>query len=232
MSTAMTITLGFDVYGTLIDTAGVTAALRPFAGERAPEFARQWREKQLEYSFRRALMRKYVDFAVCTAQALEYTSRLYKVTLQPADTGQLLSLYKLLPAFADVVPGLAALKRLPLRLFAFSNGRPDDIESLLRNAGIRGEFEGVISLFHARTFKPDAAAYGFFQASTNSREGEAWLVSSNPFDVIGAVSSGMKAAWVKRSPDAVFDPWEIQPTAVVSGIGELAELFRNKTSNA
>lgn len=225
----MAITLGFDVYGTLIDTAGVTVALRPLAGERAAEFARQWRDKQLEYSFRRALMRRYVDFAACTAQALEYTSRLHKVALQPADIDRLLGLYKVLPAFADVAPGLASLKKLPLRLFAFSNGRPDDVESLLRNAGIRGEFEGVVSLFHARTFKPDAAAYDFFRAAANSRDGETWLVSSNPFDVIGAVSSGMKAAWVRRSAEAVFDPWEIQPTATVSGIGELVELFRGDT---
>lgn len=225
----MTITLGFDVYGTLIDTAGVTVALRPLAGERAPEFARQWREKQLEYSFRRALMCKYVDFAVCTAQALEYTSRVFKIRLAPADSDRLLGLYKVLPAFADVVPGLAALKQLPLRLFAFSNGRPDDIESLLRNAGIRNEFESVASLFDIRTFKPDPAAYAFFRTNANTQGGEAWLVSSNPFDVIGAISSGMKAAWVKRSEEAVFDPWDIEPTAVVSGIGGLAELFRGKT---
>jgi 2-haloacid dehalogenase len=225
----MAITLGFDVYGTLIDTAGITTALRPLAGERAPEFARQWREKQLEYSFRRALMRKYVDFAVCTAQALEYTSRVFRIALAPADSDRLLSLYKVLPAFADVVPGLAALKPLPVRLFAFSNGRPDDIESLLRNAGIRNDFEGVASLFDARTFKPDPAAYAYFHTAANTRGGETWLVSSNPFDVIGAISAGMKAAWVRRSPEAVFDPWEIQPTAIVASISELAELFRGKT---
>jgi len=224
----MAITLGFDVYGTLIDTTGITDALRPFAAEGAPEFARQWREKQLEYSFRRALMRRYVDFAVCTRQALEYTSRLYKVTLAPADADRLLALYKVLPAFADVVPGLAALKKLPLRLFAFSNGRPDDIESLLANAGIRDQFEGVASLFDAKTFKPDPAAYAFFRETANSQADDSWLVSSNPFDVIGAVSSGMKAAWVRRSPEAVFDPWEIQPTATVSGIGELVNLFSGK----
>ena len=224
----MSIILGFDVYGTLIDTGGITAALRPLVGARAPEFAKQWREKQLEYSFRRAMMRKYADFSVCTAQALEYISRVFKLTLPQSDYDRLLSLYKELPIFADVVPGLAALKQLPLRLFAFSNGRPDDIESLLRNAGIRNQFEGVVSLFDARTFKPDPAAYDFFRTTVKAQAHECWLVSSNPFDVIGAVSAGMKAAWVRRSEDAEFDPWEFQPTATVSGIGELAELFAAK----
>ena len=45
-------TLGFDVYGTLIDTAGVTTALQQYAGDRAGVFSSMWRDKQLEYSFR------------------------------------------------------------------------------------------------------------------------------------------------------------------------------------
>ena len=58
----MTVTLGFDVYGTLIDTAGVTEALKQYAGENAAAFSSLWRDKQLEYSFRRALMQNYVPF--------------------------------------------------------------------------------------------------------------------------------------------------------------------------
>ncbi len=69
----MTMTLAFDVYGTLIDTHGMVSELREFAGERAGEFSRIWREKQLEYSFRRGLMQNYETFAVCTRHALDYT---------------------------------------------------------------------------------------------------------------------------------------------------------------
>ena len=47
------------------------------------------------------------------------------------------------------------------------------------------------------------------------------MVSSNPFDVIGAISAGMHAAWVKRSPEAIFDPWGIEPTITVGGITDL-----------
>jgi 2-haloacid dehalogenase len=49
------------------------------------------------------------------------------------------------------------------------------------------------------------------------------MISGNPFDVIGAVSAGMRAAWVRRSPATVFDPWEIEPTITVSGIAGLHE---------
>ena len=66
-------TLAFDVYGTLIDTNGVVVTLEKFMGESATNFSQTWRNKQLEYSFRRSLMQNYEPFAVCTNQALDYT---------------------------------------------------------------------------------------------------------------------------------------------------------------
>jgi 2-haloacid dehalogenase len=56
---------------------------------------------------------------------------------------------------------------------------------------------------------------------SNSSGDTTWLVSSNPFDVIGAVSAGLCAAWVRRSGTAIFDPWDVEPTAIVRGLGEL-----------
>ena len=77
----MKTTLAFDVYGTLIDTNGVITALEPLVGPKAPAFSEAWREKQLEYSFRRGLMQNYENFAVCTSQALDYTCVFLKVSL-------------------------------------------------------------------------------------------------------------------------------------------------------
>ena len=218
----MTTFLAFDVYGTLIDTAGITNSLRPLVGNRTPEFVRYWREKQLEYSFRRALMQNYVDFSVCTAQALEFSCRLFKVSLGDRQRDSLLAMYRTLPAYSDVAAGLEALKALPVRLFAFSNGHPADLESLLRGADIRHHFEDVISLFEVRTFKPNPAAYAYFHRAAGTGGAETWLISSNPFDVIGAISAGMKSVWIQRSAETIFDPWEFQPTVTVSTLGEIA----------
>jgi 2-haloacid dehalogenase len=77
----MAITLAFDVYGTLIDTHGLITVLQALVGGNAMDFSRTWRDKQLEYSFRRGLMQNYETFAVCTSQALEYTCAYYKVPL-------------------------------------------------------------------------------------------------------------------------------------------------------
>lgn len=42
----MPLTFAFDVYGTLIDTAGITQSLNRLAGDQAPLFSSRWRDKQ------------------------------------------------------------------------------------------------------------------------------------------------------------------------------------------
>lgn len=219
----MTITIGFDVYGTLIDTAGVTEALGQFAGDRAVQFSNLWREKQLEYSFRRALMQNYVHFGFCTRYALDYTCTALGIEISDQDKEELLAGYKVLPPFGDASEALPELKRAGFRLFAFSNGKPEDVASLLDNSGISSYFEDVVSTDEIKSFKPNPAVYAHFLRRTGATGKEAWLISGNSFDVIGAISAGMRGAWVKRSPQAIFDPWEIEPTITIGSLSELAE---------
>ena len=217
----MTTTLAFDVYGTLIDTHGLVSQLEGLVGEKAKAFSNTWRDKQLEYSFRRSLMQKYENFATCTSHALDYTCSYFKVPLTNEQKQGLLDQYRTLPAFNDVADGLSRIKAANYRLYAFSNGTTDAIESLLTSAGIRDYFLGVISVDDLKSFKPNPAVYDHFLEKSGASASNAWLISSNPFDVIGAISAGMRAAWVQRSQEAVFDPWGIEPTVTVDGLGTL-----------
>jgi len=226
----MPITLAFDVYGTLIDTAGVTKALESFAGSRAAEFSNLWRSKQLEYSFRRGLMQNYQTFSVCTKNALDFTANFLKIGISAADKQNLLEGYRHLPAFPDVEAGLRNLASSSFRLFAFSNGPADDVRALLVNAGIDAFFVDVVSVDEIKSFKPNPAVYSHFLRRAGACGSEAWLISGNPFDVIGATSAGMRALWLKRSPDAVFDPWELQPTATATSLLEVGKAISD-TSN-
>ncbi len=228
----MTVTIAFDVYGTLIDTNGVEIALRDRVGTAAGEFSRLWRAKQLEYAFRRGLMQSYLDFDQCTRQALDYCCAAWNANLSMDDRQALMDSYRMLPAFADVADGLAAVNEQGHRLYAFSNGRRDAVESLLRHAGIDGYFRAVVSVDDIKSYKPDPAVYRHFLLRSGALEGDAWLVSSNPFDVIGALSAGMHAAWVRRSAEAVFDPWELQPTATIGGLSELAAVLPGPDAGA
>lgn len=76
-----------------------------------------------------------------------------------------------------------------------------------------------------QSFKPDPGVYAHFLKKTDTRAGDAWLISGTPFDVIGAVSAGMHGAWIRRSPDQVFDPWGIEPDLTLPDLGKLKERF-------
>ena len=219
----MAVTLAFDVYGTLIDTHGVVAKLEEIVGDRATNFSSTWRDKQLEYSFRRGLMQNYENFAVCTRDALEYTCDRYGLEIGQQDKQALLDIYRELPAFDDVEGALADLAARDCRLFAFSNGSAEAVETLLSAASIRDRFLGVVSCDDVRSFKPNPAVYAHFLRQAQATGDEAWLISGNPFDVIGAISAGMRGAWVRRTKDAIFDPWGIEPTITVTSLAELAD---------
>lgn len=215
-------TLAFDVYGTLIDTAGVIVALRQKVGDQATLASELWRSKQLEYSFRRGLMLNYRDFAVCTRQALEYVCSSMNLPLSSDERDELLASYRGLPAFPDVSTGLKACQSAGLHLYAFSNGRPDDVRGLLEQAGISDFFTDVVSTDEICSFKPNPGVYAHFLRRAHCSGAEAWLISGNPFDVIGAISAGMRGAWVHRKPATIFDPWEIEPTLTVKNLLQLA----------
>lgn len=221
--TIMNQVIAFDIYGTLIDTHGVVLKLQDLIGsEQAPAFSRRWRDKQLEYTFRRGLMHRYVDFAVCTRQALEYCDAEFQTGLSETNKQDLLQEYRRLPAFADVRAGLDALQQTGLTLVAFSNGTADGVRALLQQAGILDDFADIISVDEIGSYKPDPAVYQHCLSRSGVNAQHSWLVSSNPFDVLGASAVGMSTAWVKRDTTAVFDPWEIEPTCTIHSLTELA----------
>ena len=214
--------LAFDVYGTLIDTHGVMVALEPLVGLQAGAFSRAWRDKQLEYSFRRGLMRQYEPFSVCTSQALDHTCAVFGLHLSFDSRQRLLDAYKTLPAFPDAAEGLARAREAGFRLFAFSNGRRDAVDALLAQAGLRDYFLDVVSVDDVKSFKPDPEVYAHFLRHAGAAGSEAWMISGNPFDVLGALGAGMRAAWVRRSSETPFDPWGVEPTLTVRSLLELA----------
>ncbi|BFN28262.1 haloacetate dehalogenase H-2 [Pseudomonas sp. SCT] len=215
--------IAFDVYGTLIDTQAVSARLAELIGEKAPAISRAWRQKQLEYSFRRGLMHDYCDFAVCTRQALIFACREAAVDIDEAAVELAMQAYADLDAFPDVRPGLEALRQDGLKLYAFSNGSREAVERLLRRAGILDYFDGVVSVEDVRSFKPDPQVYAHLLRVCDLPASKVYLVSGNPFDILGAAHAGLRTAWLRRDPKAVFDPWEIEPDVTVANFGSIVE---------
>lgn len=219
--------IAFDVYSTLVDPVTVSQHLHSSVGEElAHKFAVLWRQKQLEYSLRRGLMRRYENFDVCTRQALLFTINKLYVDISDGERERLIEELQNLQAYPDVVPGMRALRTQEHELVAFSNGVESTVRTLLKRAGVLCLLDRVISVDDVRTFKPDPAVYDYLVRCLGRPKEDTWLVSGGPGDVIGARSAGLKAAWIQRRPDAVFDPWEMPPDLVVRNVKELSEQLK------
>lgn len=226
----MRTTIAFDVYGTLINPLAMADHLESLVGDAAVRFAELWRIKQLEYSFRRALMRAYRPFSVCTREALLYTEEALGITLGGESRDNLMQRYKKLPPFPEAALGLSSLRNRGYLLAAFSNGEAEVVRGVLESAKLLPLFDDIVSADEVRTFKPDPAIYAHAVHRLGQAANTIWLVSSNPFDIIGAKTAGLRVAWVKRHPKTVFDPWGIEPDLVVSGLDQLASLISKMTS--
>jgi 2-haloacid dehalogenase len=213
--------LAFDVYGTLIDPFRMEEHLRDAFGDKAKEASELWRGKQIEYSFRRALMKKYRNFDACTAQALRFVSAQLGISLSEEAQEKLLLKYLELPAYPDVPAALDELAAKGFTIAACSNGTESAVRGLLDHAGVLPRFSKIVSVDPIHTFKPDPAVYEHLVSEVNAEKEMVWLISSNPFDVIGAKACGLRAAWVQRDPKRMFDPWEYEPDLVVHGLAEL-----------
>jgi 2-haloacid dehalogenase len=213
--------LAFDVYGTLVDPIRIDTRLERFLGPDATAVAEAWRRKQLEYTFRLAAMQRYEDFAEVTRKALVYALAAAGRSLDPAQQEALLAQYNDLECFPDAVPGLQRLAQAGHTLVVCSNGTPAMLEALLGNAGLRGYFRALVSVDEVRAFKPAPQVYHHLARRLGRPPGAVRLVSSNPFDVLGAQAAGMPTVWLDRS-GGLFDTLGPPPAVVVRALTELA----------
>ncbi|MEH6577709.1 MAG: haloacid dehalogenase type II [Amphritea sp.] len=216
-------TFGFDVYGTLVDPLDMSQHLQAMVGDKATELSRLWREKQVEYAFRRGLMERYENFGVCTQQALHFAMDSLGVMLSEEQQQFLMAQYQQLKAYEDVLPGIESLNAQGHQCVAFSNGPAEKVKTLLENAAVLEHLSDVVSVDEIKTFKPNPIVYHHLVSRTASTAENTWLISSNAWDVMGAKNAGLKAAWVQRSSSSIFDPWGITPDMIVQNLQQLAD---------
>jgi 2-haloacid dehalogenase len=188
----------FDAYGTLFDVHAAIARHRAAAGPEAERFSEIWRSKQLEYTWTLTLAGHYVDFWTLTERALDFA--LDRVpSVDRALRAKLLDAYLTLDAFPDALSTLAGLKEAGVRLAILSNGSPRMLTSIVEAAGIGALLDAVLSVDVIRRYKPWPEVYALATDALRVRASDVAFVSSNRWDVMGAVSFGFTAFWVNRS---------------------------------
>src|SRR5215831_3426904 len=129
----------FDAYGTLFDFA---AAAR---GDSFDKLTALWRDKQLQYTWLRAVQGRHADFWQVTGGALDFSLETLMLG-RPGLRDRLMELYLTLDTFPEVADVLRQLKAVGLRTAILSNGTPDMLNSAVMNSGIDGLLDAVLSV--------------------------------------------------------------------------------------
>ena len=203
----------FDAYGTLFDVHSVVAACDGCWPGRGAALSNQWRAKQLEYTWLRSLMGRYEPFSKVTRDALQWTCETMGVPLAPSQLEGLMQAYLELRPFDDVKE---TLQRLKGKQAILSNGSPDMLAPLVRNAGFA--FDAVLSVDGLRVYKPAPQVYQLAVDTLGTPE--ITFISSNCWDALGAKSFGFEVFWINRT-GAPVDRLGFVPDEVLRSLGDL-----------
>jgi 2-haloacid dehalogenase len=207
----------FDAYGTLFDVHSVVEAGREITSDPAA-LSTTWRQKQLEYTWLRALMGTYADFWVVTEAALRYSIRRLGLGATEAQVRRLMDAYLSLACFPEVKAALGRLAGRPRAVL--SNGSPAMLAAAVTASALTVLLEHVISVDRVKTYKPSPLVYALGPQILGIAAGELLFVSSNGWDVAGAKSFGYQVAWCNRT-GAPEEELGVSPDLVVGSLDKL-----------
>ena len=187
----------FDAYGTLFDVHSAVGKHRPRLGDKADAVSGTWRTKQLEYTWQRTILARYVDFWRITADGLDYALDAHGVD-DAALRDDLLDAYLSLDCYPEVPGVLKALKEAGLRTAILSNGSPMMLEAAVESAGLGGAFDAVVSVDVLGVYKPSAEVYRLAMDELDVGRGQVSFQSSNAWDAAAAATFGFRVAWCNR----------------------------------
>lgn len=187
----------FDAYGTLFDVHSAVGKHRARLGDKADAVSMAWRGKQLEYTWLRSIMDRYVDFWQITGDGLDFALEANGVSDQSL-RDDLLNAYLTLDCYAEVPQVLSTLKDAGMQTAILSNGSPMMLEAAVDSAGLGNLLDDVISVDLIGVFKPAMEVYQQVLEHLDVGRAQVSFQSSNAWDAAGASTFGFKVAWCNR----------------------------------
>ncbi|KAH9829338.1 haloacid dehalogenase, type II [Teratosphaeria destructans] len=228
------IVLAFDAYGTLLSTQSIAQKLTAhFGEEKAKTIAAAWRKYQLEYTWRLNSMGHYEDFSAVTRRSLRHALAESSVKLDEKSTEEMMRAYDSLTCFPDVERTMNGLKSTPdIKAVVFSNGTHQMVSTSVKSSPDLSKhaniFQDIVVVEEVKKFKPAKETYMHLahkvgkDPNDKKQLEQIWLVSGNPFDVVGARAAGLNSIWVDREgngwQDSLVEGEKGRPTEIVKDL--------------
>lgn len=221
----------FDAYGTLFDVAAAARAAAAEPGRAAlakvwPALARDWRLKQLQYTWLRAITGVHTDFWAVTQDGLDWAMEAQGLAGDAALRERLLALYWELEAYPEVPAMLAELKAEGFATAILSNGSPDMLDGAVGSAGLADLLDAVLSVESVGVFKPARAVYDMVGTRFGTGPDEVLFVSANGWDAAAGAGYGFSTAWVNRASEPT-DRLPATPHHVLTDLRAVPTLARS-----
>lgn len=213
--------IAFDAFVTFDPRPVAAVAEAAFPG-RGAELSNLWRIRQFEYTWLRVVTGRYADFWQVTEEALVYAANASKLELTAEKRQRLMQAFLELKAWPDVPPALAALRRAGIRLAFLSNMTETMLQSAIRNSGLDGVFEQLLSTDRVKTYKPDPRAYQMGIDELGLKREEIVFAAFGGWDAAGAKSFGYRTFWSNRL-DLPAEELGVRPDAIGTTLDALVE---------
>ncbi|MDX1512167.1 MAG: haloacid dehalogenase type II [Gammaproteobacteria bacterium] len=209
----------FDAYGTLFDVHSAVGKHRQRLGDKADPVSATWRTKQLEYTWQRSLMDRYVDFWRVTSDGLDFALEQNGVS-DASLRDDLLNAYLTLDCYPEVPEVLQTLKHAGMQTAVLSNGSPRMLEAAVESSGLEDLLDAVLSVDELGIYKPAPEVYQLVLDRLAVGRAQVSFQSSNAWDAAAAATFGFRVAWCNRFGQAR----ERLPDAPEAEIKTLSEL--------
>jgi len=194
--------LVFDGFGTLFDLESAAPAFDLVFHGRGLEVSRWWRARQLAYTRRCILTRRYQNLWVLMEQALDDASRHFQVAISSQIRNDLCSEYFRLAMFPEVPEVLNALHNR-YKLILLSHGTQFMLEKVVSHNKLDSLLDSVLSVDIIQSYKPELKVYELATQNVNLPSNAFSYVGGNPMDLAGAKAYGMKTIWLHRNAPAI-----------------------------
>jgi 2-haloacid dehalogenase len=217
---------GFAVF----DPQPVLALVNELYPEKGAALDALWHNRQFEYTWLRSMSRRYADFRQVTDDALIFAARAIGVDLTAEKHAQLLGAYLNLRCWPDVPEALRSLKKAGVRTAFLSNLTAVMLEAGIRNSGLDGLFDYVLSTDRVQAYKPDPRAYRMGLYAFGLKREQILFAAFAGWDAAGAKSFGYPTFWANRQNRPMEELGGYAADIVRQDLVELPNLLGNRDS--
>jgi 2-haloacid dehalogenase len=210
----------FDVNETLLDLSSMKTEINESLGH---TFAfNQWFAMLLHYSLVSNEANLYQPFGAVGKATLRMAAQALDCQVTDEEIERLVQLILQRPPHPEVFESLTRLQKAGYRLATLTNSAEDALKKQMEFAELTPFFEALLSVDAVGKYKPHPEPYRMAARHLNVPMEEILMVAAHGWDVAGAQSAGMQAAFLARPTQTLY-PLAPQPHYVASDLAELTD---------